>query len=58
MNTKKKYFLSTMLLVLIIILLSIGYAYLSTTLNINGSSSINNATWNIHFENVQVKMVQ
>ncbi len=54
MNTKKKYFLSTMLLVLLLLLVTIGYAYLSTTLSINGSSKINDASWDIHFENVQV----
>ncbi len=55
MNTRKKYVLSTMLLVLILIILTIGYAYLSASLNINGTSKINDATWNIYWDNVKVK---
>ncbi len=38
----------------IIILLGIGYAYLSTNLSIDGISNITRANWNVHFENVQV----
>ncbi|MBQ3298263.1 MAG: hypothetical protein IJG97_05675 [Bacilli bacterium] len=38
----------------LIILLIIGYAILQSNLNINGTASINNPTWNIHWENVQV----
>ena len=32
----------------LIILLIIGYAILQSNLNINGTASINNPTWNIH----------
>ena len=53
-NTRKKYFLSTILLVLLLLLVTIGYAYLSTTLSINGTSKIQDASWDIHFENVKV----
>ena len=44
----------TVMLVLVILLmcLTVGYAVLSTNLNINGTSTINNARWNIHFEHV------
>ena len=47
----------TIITILVILLLSIsmGYAALSTTLSINGSSRINNATWNVFWSNVQVK---
>ena len=47
----------TIITVLVILLLSIsmGYAALSNTLSINGSSRINNATWNVFWSNVQVK---
>ncbi len=38
----------------LIISITIGYAFLNASLNINGSSKIYNATWNVHFENVQV----
>ena len=41
-------------MILLIVVLGIGYAYLSTTVTINGSSHINNPSWDIHFENVQV----
>ena len=53
-NTKKKFVLSTMLLVLLLLLVTIGYAYLSTTLSINGASQISNASWDVHFEDVEV----
>ena len=42
------------LVVALFITISIGYAVLSTSLSINGASSINDATWDIHFENLQV----
>ncbi len=54
MNTKKKYFLSTMLLVLLLLLVTIGYAYLSTNLTINGSSKINATSWNVYWDNLSV----
>jgi len=53
MNKKKT---KTMLLLVIIILgITIGYAVLSSNLNISGTSIINKPTWDIHFENIQVK---
>ena len=42
-------------LLLLIVGISIGYAALSTTLIINGESTIKKATWDVHFENVAVK---
>ena len=39
---------------IVIALITIGYSYLSTTLNISGSSGIGVATWDIHFDNVDV----
>ena len=46
--------ITTMLLLVVVILgLTVGYAILSTNLNINGSSTINNARWSIYFENVE-----
>ncbi len=38
-----------------ILVISIGYAILSTNLNILGSSQISAPTWDIHWENVSVK---
>lgn len=51
-KSSKKFVLSVLALLLLTI--TVGYAALSTTLNINGTSKINNATWNVHFENIQV----
>ena len=50
-NKNRKYIVYVLLLILCI---SIGYAALSTTLNITGVSNINSAKWDIHFENVKV----
>ena len=52
-KNKKK--LNYMILLIMLLVISIGYAVLSTNLNIVGSGTINNPTWNIHWENVQVK---
>ena len=38
---------------IILLLVTIGYALLSTTLKINGIANIKSNTWDIHFENVQ-----
>ena len=52
-KNKKK--LNYMILIIMILVISIGYAILNTNLNIIGTGTINNPTWNIHWENVQVK---
>ena len=49
---KKKIKIS--ILVLLILSITIGYAVLQSTLSINGTSTINNATWNIHWDNLSV----
>ena len=54
MTSRKKYSLSTLFLILILIGLSIVYAVLSANLTINGSSSIKNASWDIYWDNVVV----
>ena len=41
-------------LILLILGVSLGYAMLSTNLNIEGTSKIKNASWNIRFENLSV----
>ena len=38
----------------IVLFLTVGYALLSANLSINGTSIINNSNWDIHLENVQV----
>ncbi|MBR6137625.1 MAG: hypothetical protein IKQ06_05670 [Bacilli bacterium] len=50
-NKRKTYTLGIILLVLF---LGIGYAYLSTTLSINGTTDIDSNTWNVYWNNVQV----
>ncbi len=42
------------LLALLLLTITVGYAALSTTLNIKGTSKINNASWDVHFTNLQV----
>ena len=39
---------------ILIILISIGFAIISTTLNVSGNTSISKNTWDIHFENIQI----
>ena len=50
-NKKIDYLL---LLLLLVVGLSVGYALLQTTLTINGTSKIKGNTWDIHFANLQV----
>jgi len=46
---------AVIILLLLVVGISIGYAALTTTLMINGNSTIKKATWDIHFANVDVK---
>jgi hypothetical protein len=39
------------ILVAILLLMGVGYAYLTTNLNINGTANVKSASWNVHFEN-------
>ena len=48
----KKYYI--LLIILLLLGVTFGYAVLNTTLNINGKSTIQKNTWNVHFENVQI----
>ncbi len=43
------------LLFLFLLCMGIGYAALTSNLNINGIANIANSSWDIHFENIQVK---
>ena len=51
---KKKNSSFLVIALLLIVTISIGYAALSTTLNINGTSTIKTQTWDVHFANVKV----
>ena len=50
---KKKLLLS--ILLILILAIGIGYAYLTSNLSISGNTSVSTNSWNIHFENIQVK---
>ena len=40
------------ILVLLLLGITLGYAYLNTTLNINGTTNITSANWNIYWDNI------
>ncbi len=52
MQIKRKNMYS--LLVVLFLCLGLGYAALTTNLSINGTAHVDNATWNIYWDNVQV----
>ena len=52
-NKKKGFF--SLFLFLLVLSVSLGYAYLNTTLQIDGTSQFKRASWDIHFANIQVK---
>lgn len=41
-------------IVIVLIGITVGYAVINATLNINGKSTIQKNTWDVHFENVQI----
>ena len=43
------------ILILLVVCLGIGYSYLNTELNINGTANINSANWSVYWNNVQVE---
>ena len=52
-NHKKN--LSISIVLLLILIIGIGYAYLTSNLSITGATEVVANTWNIHFENLNVK---
>lgn len=54
MNNNKKKLMIAGIILLTIVGISIGYAYLLSVLNITGQSKIEKATWDVHFENVNI----
>ena len=44
---------SILLIIILVLLLGIGYAFLNTQLKINGTADIYDGRWNVHFENYQ-----
>ncbi len=43
-----------LILLMLILFISVGYAMLTTTININGTGKVKNAKWDVHFANIQV----
>ena len=43
-----------LLVILVLFSIGIGYAYLNTTLSIEGTTDIDSASWNVYFDNVQI----
>ena len=52
---KKGKFNRKILLLVVLLLITLGYALLSSNLTINGNSKLTNSTWDIHFDNVVPK---
>ena len=53
-SNRKIQLIILLVLVCLVGTMSIAYAILSTTLNINGTAQVQDASWNVHFDNVQV----
>ncbi len=51
---KGKKIVGVIVLLLMVLSITIGYSYLSANLNINGTSKIKVASWDVHFANIQV----
>ncbi len=54
MKNKKKKYLSIVILLLLLVGVTVGYATLSSNLTISGTSSIGVPDWDVHFENLSV----
>ncbi|MBE6146642.1 MAG: hypothetical protein E7171_08515 [Firmicutes bacterium] len=44
----------TTLILVLVLLISVGYAALASNLKINGSSKVNAAKWNVYWDNIQI----
>ena len=53
-QNRKIQFIILLTLVCLVGTMTIAYAILSTTLNINGTAQVMDASWNVHFENINV----
>ena len=52
---KKSKFNLILIIFVIVLVLGLGYAFLTTTLSINGTTDVDSNTWNVYWDNVQVK---
>ena len=43
------------LLLILVLVISVGYAALASNLKINGSSNVKASSWNVYWDNVQIK---
>lgn len=55
MRRKNKKQTIIMIVILLFMFLGVGYAYLSTDLYILGTSNVSKNTWNVYWDNIQVK---
>ena len=53
-NNRKLQLIILLVLISLVGTMSVAYAVLSTTLNINGTAQVQDTAWNVHFDNVQV----
>ena len=51
---KDKRLMVILVLILLILLVSVGYVLITTTISVDGESTIKNAKWDVHFENLSV----
>ena len=51
---KTKKHITLAIIAILIAALAFGYAYLTTTLSINGITDIDRNSWDVYFDNIQV----
>lgn len=51
---KKRFNKKRLFIFFLVLFMSIGFAYLSSSLNINGIFDFASSTWDVHFENIQI----
>ena len=51
---RKKKDLIKVSIILLVVAIGLGYAYINSDLNINGTAQVNSANWDVHWANVQV----
>lgn len=51
---KRKMDILYILIIVVLASLGIGYSYISTDLNINGTANVESANWDVHFDNLNV----
>ena len=42
------------IIILLVMSMGVGYAFLTTTLSIDGVSDIDSSSWDIHFDNLEL----